>query len=387
MKEKFRKIRKTKWSWISAIVFVTAVLFTSCGKLSELDTQDNLQSVELISTEESTETGSQLQIHYLDVGQGDATLIECDGHFMLIDAGNNDKGTAVQSYLSKQGVSNLDYVIGTHPDADHIGGLDVIITKFDCKAVFLENEQKDTATYRDVLDAISYRGYQKTAPAVGEQYQLGDAVFTIVGPSTIGTESNDNSIALVLQYGQNKFYFEGDAGEKEEESILETGIDVSADVYKIGHHGSKTSTGEDMLAAVDPTYAVISVGENSYGHPSADVLTKLREKDISLFRTDEQGTLIATSDGKNISWNCSPTETWQAGEAVSDSTASERSYFDSKAKVSDEKNGDVVVHVTENGKKYHNAGCSYLDKSDIEISLSEAKEQGYEPCGVCHPPE
>lgn len=387
MKEKFRKIRKIKWSWISAIVFVTAVLFTSCGKLSELDTQDNLQSVELISTEESTETGSQLQIHYLDVGQGDATLIECDGHFMLIDAGNNDKGTAVQSYLSKQGVSNLDYVIGTHPDADHIGGLDVIITKFDCKAVFLENEQKDTATYRDVLDAISYRGYQKTAPAVGEQYQLGDAVFTIVGPSTIGTESNDNSIALVLQYGQNKFYFVGDAGEKEEESILETGIDVSADVYKIGHHGSKTSTGEDMLAAVDPTYAVISVGENSYGHPSADVLTKLREKDISLFRTDEQGTLIATSDGKNISWNCSPTETWQAGEAVSGSTASERSDSDSKATVSDEKNGDVVVHVTENGKKYHNAGCSYLDKSDIEISLSEAKEQGYEPCGVCHPPE
>lgn len=259
--------------------------------------------------------GSLLQVHYIDVGQGDATLLVCDGQTMLIDAGNNNQGTAVQSYLNSQNVEILDYVIGTHPDADHVGGLDVVITKFDCRTILLTEEEKDTITYRDVLDAMKYKNYKRTAPVVGDTYQLGSAEFTIVGPGRLISDSNDNSIAIILRHGGNTFYFEGDAGEKEEEDILDSGIELMADVYKIGHHGSKTSTTDEMLDSVNPAYAVISVGEdNRYGHPNAEVLNKLRKAGIQVFRTDEQGTIVAESDGEQLTFNCAPSESWQAGE-------------------------------------------------------------------------
>lgn len=257
--------------------------------------------------------GSSLEVHFIDVGQGDATLIICDGHAMLIDGGDNGQGTALQLYLQQQNVTALDYVVATHPDADHIGGLDVIITKFDCGTILMTDYEKDTATYRDVVDAIAWRGYGKTAPVVGDTYALGGAVFTIVGPADTEGSANDSSVALILQHGENRFYFEGDA-EDEEQDILASGIPLEADVFKLGHHGSRTSNSEEMMEAVNPRYAVISVGDNSYGHPHAEVLNRLRERGVSVFRTDEQGSIIAYSDGAAITWNCSPSETWQAGE-------------------------------------------------------------------------
>ena len=131
-----------------------------------------------------------------------------------------------------QNVTVLDYEIATHPEADHIGGLDVVITKFDCGTIFMTDDEKDTATYRDVIDAMDYRGYSKTAPVVGNSYALGGAAFTVVGPTKLGVDSNGNSIAILLQHGNNRFYFEGDAEEQEEADILSTGIDISADVYR-----------------------------------------------------------------------------------------------------------------------------------------------------------
>lgn len=297
---------------------LVVLLFLLVGGLFGIDTSGLLGNTGVRESQRKEAldgTGdSRLQVHYMDVGQGDATLIVCDGHAMLIDAGNNNQGTAVQSYLQSQNVETLDYVIGTHPDADHVGGLDVVITKLDCETILLTEEEKDTNTYRDVLDAIQYKGYKRTNPVIGDTYRLGSAEFTVAGPKHIGSDSNDNSIAIILQHGENTFYFEGDAGEKEEEDILDSGIEISADVYKIGHHGSKTSTSDGMLEAVSPAYAVISVGDNSYGHPNAEVLNKLRAAGIQVFRTDEQGTIVAESDGTQITFNCQPSETWQAGE-------------------------------------------------------------------------
>lgn len=256
---------------------------------------------------------SSMEVHFIDVGQGDATLIICDGHAMLIDGGDNSRGTAVQLYLQSQKVTALDYVVATHPDADHIGGLDVVITKFDCGTILMTDYEKDTATYRDVVDAMAYRGYKKTEPAVGDTYDLGGASFTIVGPIDTSGSANDSSVALILQHGDNRFYFEGDA-EEEEQDILSTGISLKADVFKLGHHGSRTSNSEEMTEAVDAEYAVISVGSNSYGHPHAQVLNRLRERGMSVFRTDEQGSIVARSDGSRITWNCSPADSWAAGE-------------------------------------------------------------------------
>lgn len=372
----------------------------------------------VISNTYKTDSSSarQMEVHFIDVGQGDATLIACDGHYMLIDAGNNDKGTAVQSYLMSQGVEKLDYVIGTHPDADHIGGLDVVIYKFDCDTIIMPDVANDTRTYDDVVQAMKSKGYQTTYPVVGETYTLGGATFTIVAPNAdYGNDMNDWSVGVLVQNGNNRFLFTGDAEEKAEEDILNNGIDISADVYAAAHHGSKTATSQAFLDKVSPTYVVISAGEgNKYGHPHAEVLNRLRAAGISVFRTDEQGTIVATSDGNNITWNCSPSESWKAGEPTgsSDSTKNATSYGtgastnDSGSSVTNDSTGSgdtgiaadttgssagdsssVIVHITDTGSKYHSAGCSYLKKSDHEVTLSEAKSMGLTPCSRCNPPQ
>lgn len=260
--------------------------------------------------------GSSLEVHYLDVGQGDSTLIVCDGHAMLIDAGDNSLGTQIQMYLQKQGVTSLDYVIGTHPDADHIGGLDVILYKFDCDKVIMPDYEKDTATFRDVQMAMRQKGYKQTLPEVGEEFILGGAVFTILAPNQIYENSaNDNSVAIMLRHGENRFLFTGDAEEDSENDMLENEFSLSADVYKASHHGSKTANTEAFMEAVSPTYAVISCGaDNRYGHPHAEVMNRFREMGIQVFRTDTQGTIVASSDGKNIRFNVPPDEDWMAGE-------------------------------------------------------------------------
>ncbi|MCM1258759.1 MAG: MBL fold metallo-hydrolase [Roseburia sp.] len=360
------------------------------------DADSSLNSPDAKAAGTNTDDSSRnLTVHYLDIGQGDATLITCGENAMLIDAGDNSVGTKVQSYLLNQNITKLDYVIGTHPDADHIGGLDVVITKFDCGTIFLTEEEKDTLTYEDVISAMEYKGYKKTLPLPGNTYDLGDASFTIVAPLQENNDSNDNSIALLLTYGDTRFFFEGDAGETEEEQILSSGARVKADVYKIGHHGSKTSTTDDMLKAVSPVCAVISAGENNrYGHPHAEVLNKLRFAGIKTFRTDEQGTVVAKSDGKNITFNMSPSDTWTAGEpgSVSDRETINEDNAKTGA-VSEEVNTDtakpdvITVHITDTGQKYHSASCRFLKDSDQGISLKEAKAAGYEPCKVCHPPQ
>ncbi len=251
----------------------------------------------------------ELEIHYIDVGQGDATLIQCDGMSMLIDAGENDKGTDVKEYLQVQGIDKLDYVIGTHPDSDHIGGLDIVIESFDCGVVMMPDYEKDTKTYTDVIAAIDAKNYQITLPVVGTTYKLGEAEFTIIAPNDDYDDANDISIGLILTYGEQSFLFTGDAEEAAETDILANGIDISAKVYKAGHHGSRTSSSDELLEAVKPEIVVISCGEdNSYGHPHAAILTYCLTNGIPIYRTDMQGTIVVKTDGKTLTWNMSPYE-------------------------------------------------------------------------------
>lgn len=257
---------------------------------------------ETIPNAQQPEVWQELQVHYIDVGQGDSTLLVCGGQAMLIDAGNNNKGTTVQLYLQKQGIDALDYVVGTHPDADHIGGLDVIITKFECGTIFMPDVSNDTNTYRDVLDAMKYKDYSVTIPSVGDTYTLGDANFTILAPGRDYTEMNNNSIVIRVEHGENTFLFAGDAAEESEADMMVSGLPLQAQVLKVGHHGSSSSTSKAFLDAVHPDYAVISCGrDNSYGHPTAETLTTLREAGVQVFRTDEQGSIVVTSDGRKSS--------------------------------------------------------------------------------------
>ena len=256
-----------------------------------------------------------MEVHFIDAGQGDATLIKCGGQNLLIDTSISDKGTAIQNYLTKQGVEKLDYLVLTHPDSDHIGGAPVVITKFEIGQVFISNFEKDNSTYRKMIQALDDKMLKASVPEVGSTFSLGSAVCTVLAPNNTYEDPNNASVALLIQNGENRFLFTGDAEEEAEKDILANGLDLKADVYKAGHHGSRTSSCEELLDAVDPEFAVISCGEgNSYGHPHAQTLNNLRAREIKVYRTDEQGSLIAVSDGSTITWNAAPSETWQAGE-------------------------------------------------------------------------
>lgn len=312
-KRRKRKQKQKNGKWLK---FGLVLIFLTVFLALREQLPGEMTKAFLEAASEAFRDGSGLEIHYLDVGQGDSTLILCDGHAMLIDAGDNDRGTAVQSYLESQGVTTLDYVIGTHPDADHIGGLDVVLYKFDCQMVMMPDFEKDTRTYDDVVQTMKQKRYKNTLPEVGTVYELGSAVFTIVAPNgEYGDNANDYSVGILLQHGKNRFLFTGDAEEASEADMLENGIDLEADVFKASHHGSRTANTEEFLQTVDPDYVVISCGqENSYGHPHAEIMNRLRAMGISVFRTDEQGTIVAYSDGTEITFNMSPDESWKAGE-------------------------------------------------------------------------
>lgn len=310
-KKEMQKQRQKKKSWLVTLL----TFFCALAALLIFKGDNGQQGAEPVHDAVSGNVSSGMEVHFIDVGQGDATLILADGHAMLIDAGPNDKGTAVQLYLKKRGVERLDYLILTHTDSDHIGGADVIISKFDIGQIFLSDFKKDNKTYRELMESMDNRDMTFSTPEVGAEYELGDAVFTIIAPNGTYDDPNNSSMALILDHGENSFLFSGDCEEEAEQDILENGMNLDVDVYQVGHHGSRTSSAEEFLDAMSPAYAVISCeAGNSYGHPHAQTLNNLRARRIQVFRTDEQGSIVAYSDGTDITWSCSPSDSWQAGE-------------------------------------------------------------------------
>ncbi|NLM75491.1 MAG: MBL fold metallo-hydrolase [Clostridiaceae bacterium] len=249
-------------------------------------------------------TGQKLKVHFIDVGQADSILIIQNNSTMLIDAGNNADSDLVTQYIKSKGITKLDYVIGTHPHEDHIGGLDAVINNFDIGTVIMPKVAANTRTFEDVVNAIKNKDLKVTAPVPLDEYDLGDAKFVILAPNSDNYEDlNDYSIVVKLTFGNNSFIFTGDAEAVSENEILSKGYNIKADVLKVGHHGSRSSTTENFLRKISPDYAVISVGkDNNYGHPSQEVLNLLKKENISVYRTDERGTIIAISDGNKLSF-------------------------------------------------------------------------------------
>lgn len=303
---KRRRKRKVKSLWMLLLLMAAAVvnMFLN-GTFEQMRAEDNY-----VATGEEEE----LQVHFLDVGQGDSTLIVQGEHAMLIDGGENLKGWQVVDYLDYLGVEHLDYMIGTHPDSDHIGGLDTVLEHISCDMVMMPEYERDTASYESLIEILEEKGMEPVSPKPGETYELGTAVFTILAPNDTYNNVNDNSIALRLLHGGNSFLFTGDAESQAEADMMQSGRLLSADVYKVAHHGSSGANSELFLMAVKPTYAVISCGENNdYGHPHSEVLNYLRVMGTEVYRTDEQGTIVAVSDGNEITFNVPATESWQSG--------------------------------------------------------------------------
>lgn len=245
----------------------------------------------------------EMEVHFIDVGQADCALLASGGHFMLIDGGNNDDAEHIVTYLQNAGVKKLDLVVGTHPHEDHIGSLDAAIEAFDIGAVYMPDVSADTETYRDVLDAVKGKGLQVQHPVPGDVLDFNGLPVEIFGPVKEYSNLNNHSIVLRVSVGETAFLFTGDVEIEGEYDILEQGFDISADVLKVSHHGSSGSSVEEFLAYTDADYAVISVGEeNIYDHPEAVTLKRLQNYGMEIFRTDEQGTIVCDTDGKNISF-------------------------------------------------------------------------------------
>lgn len=329
---------------------------------------------------------SSLRVSFIDVGHGDSEFIELpNGETLLIDAGTNETGADVVSYISSLGYTSIDYVVGTHPHEDHIGGLDDVIRTFDIGSVYMPKVTADTKTFEDVLDAVAEKGLSiNTAKAGVSIVDVEDLSVKMLAPVLDEYDNtNDYSAVIKVVYGDTSFLFTGDAEEYAESLI--TG-DVDSDVLKVGHHGSSTSTGEAFLERVSPSYAVISCGlGNSYGHPHTETIEKLGG--IPVFRTDEMGTIVATSEGSEISFRTlgkSDTGNAAQPEAPQDTETAASSGYDEGLDISD---GYIL---NTNSKKIHLPDCSAVDNmSDSNKAYTDDYDQaiseGYTPCKICNP--
>ncbi|HBX47985.1 MAG TPA: hypothetical protein DEF85_03740, partial [Clostridiaceae bacterium] len=253
------------------------------------DVANATQNTDSKEEKTSSKLNGELKIHYINVGQGDSILIQQGDATMLIDAGPDANTTA--NYLKGQGIKKIDILVGTHPHADHIGGMPAVINGFEINKIYMPKVTHTSKIFENTMESIKAKGMKISTPHPGDSFKLGNADCTILAPNSSSYDNlNNYSIVLRIKFGNNSFIFDGDAESLSEGEILQKQLDIQSDVIKLGHHGSKTATSQSYLNKVNPKYAVISCGKgNSYGHPHAETMAKLKERNIKVYRTDENG--------------------------------------------------------------------------------------------------
>lgn len=314
-------------------------------------------------------SGEGLTVHFIDVGQADCALLECDGKYMIVDGGNVEDGQKVISYLQQQGVEELEAVVCSHAHEDHVGGLPSVLAVYPTKAVYAPTKTYSSKVFDDFLYYTDQQRLEVTIPQPGDTISLGETIITVLGPTKSYADPNDTSVILWVDYGETSFLFTGDMETTAENDMLdywEGRKNWQVDVLKVGHHGSDTSTGYRFLHELSPTYGVISVGEgNTYGHPHDEPMSRLKDAGVILFRTDELGTVVATTDGTEVSF------TWD----------------NQSAKPGDVESAEPVIFIgNKSSKKFHGPDCGSLPKEDNRVEFdtyNAAVEAGYTPCGSC----
>ena len=307
-----RRRRKSKKFYIHRLLFIIAVLLYMIFS-EEINkpfglTEKDADKLEKEKTKQVVILHDKLRIYYVDVGQAEAILIDSGGEYMVIDGGNNADGPLLVEYFKELGVNKIQYVVGTHAHEDHIGGLDDIITNFDVDTIYIPDAITTTKTFEDLLDSIDKKNMKYKVPKIDNTFKLKDAEIKVIYTGNDTDDLNNSSIILKLTYGNTSFLFTGDTTSIIEKQILDK--DIESDVLKVAHHGSKYSSSAHFLKKVDPKYAVISCGnDNTYDHPNSLTINKLDRMDVKVYRTDRDGTVIAVSDGNNISFETVKTNT------------------------------------------------------------------------------
>lgn len=350
---------------------------------------------------------SSFEVHYIDVGQADAALVLCDGEAMLIDGGNSGDSSLIYSYLKQRSVNHLDYIVATHGHEDHVGGLSGALNYATVDKAYCAVTSYDSDAFRDFVKYLEKQNKSITVPKVGESFALGSANVQIVGVDSTASDPNNTSIVLRVLYGDTSFLFTGDAEREAEQAILDSGYEIGSTVLKVGHHGSETSTSYVFLREVAPEYAVISVGKgNSYGHPTEDALSRLRDADVKVYRTDLQGSIVCSSDGKTVTFDVSKNENIDTLVAPKE----EKPVVETPAVVvppvvetpkgeeipaieekEPEAEPDYIGNNNPSSMKFHYPSCSSVKKMKesnkfyFNGNREEMIAMGYSPCGNCHP--
>lgn len=430
-------------------IILCFILFFAIGMLSPTSSSANIEKnyddkqTVTKKTEEKVEPeakASNIKIHFIDTGNSDCTFIQSRDKNMLIDGGNNNDEQRIVNYLNDLGIRKIDYLVSTHPDSDHCGGLDAAVTNFEIGQSYVSNGSSDSKTYRDFIYSLSTKGLAPAVPLEDTAIELdGDTNVKFYNTQATG-KGNELSLVALLTSGDHQMLFMGDATEKVEKSIVDK-IPSSIDILKVSHHGSKTGTSEELLDSISLKYAVIECGKNNkYGHPNKEVLDRLDDSDAKVFRTDKKGNIIFTTDKDKISYEFTDTTSKEGSAPVTRDPSDEikkQQEAQRQAQIAAEQEAKrqaeeaqkqaeleaqrqaeletqrqaqeaqrqaeleaqrqaqaqqqqqqnqtrVYIASSGNGTKYHsNPNCSNM-KNPTAISITEARNRGFDACKKCY---